>query len=117
SGEWGGVGVFRLSRRRGAASDLLNLHAAVERLESQERPGAEKAVAAEPFTTDDALEQESPVALLDLAESADRRKGVADQLAVDGDHSCMAGQVGELVEGRVVAHGLLARGTSRIGLG
>ena len=79
--------------------------AAVERLEAEERPGAEEAVAAEPLAADDALEQERPVALLDLAEGADRRESVAEELAVDGDDRVPGRQLGELVERGEVAHG------------
>ena len=56
--------------------------AAVERLELEERPRAEEAVAADPLAADDALEEERPVALLDLAEGADGRERVAGELAV-----------------------------------
>ena len=76
------------------------LDAAAVRLEAQERAGAEEAVAAEPFAADDALEEERPVALLDLAEGADRRERVADELAVDRHHAVAARQLDEFLEGR-----------------
>ena len=88
----------------GRPARRLKDDAIAERLEAQEGAGAEEAVAAEPFAADDALEQERPFAFLDLAEGADGRERVADELAVDRDQAGLAGQLDEFLEGRTVAH-------------
>src|SRR5262249_3936124 len=101
------VGVLQLDEAAGP----VQLDAAAERLEAQERARAEEAVAAQALAADDALEQERPVALLDLAEGADRGERVAGELAVDRHQVALAGEADELVERRVVAHGGLGGGT------
>src|SRR5437763_4539845 len=83
---------------------LLQLDATAERLETQERPRPEEAVAPESLTADNALEEKRPISLLDLAEGTDRRQRVAGQLAVDRHQVALARQADELVEGRMVAH-------------
>src|SRR5262245_55226264 len=83
----------------------MNLDAVLVGLEAQERAGAEEAVAPHALAADDGLEQERPSALLDLAEGADRRQGVADQLAVDRHQASVAGQFNELLEGGKILHG------------
>src|SRR5262249_7177892 len=83
---------------------LLHLDMRAGRLEAQERPRAEETVASQPLAPDDALEQERPVALLNLAEGADRRQRVAGQLAVDRHQVALAGQSNELIERRVGAN-------------
>src|SRR5262249_45377569 len=80
----------------------LQADARAERLEAQERPGPQEAVAAVAFAADDALEQKRPIALLNLAEGADGREGVADQLAVDRHEAVPPRQLRELLRGRVV---------------
>ena len=92
-------------RLDGRAGRRLEDDAVAERLEAQERAGADEAVAAEPLAADDALEEERPFPLLNFAEGADGRERVADELAVDGHEAGLAGQLGEFLEGRTVAHG------------
>src|SRR5262249_28069103 len=53
---------------------------------------------------DDALEQERPAGLADRPEHRHRGGGVGDELPVDRDDGVRAGQLGELVERRAVAH-------------
>src|ERR1700736_217254 len=72
---------------------MLDLHAAIERLETDERPGTEEAITAEAFAVDHALEEKRPIAFLDLAEGADRRQRVADELAVNRHDAALFGQV------------------------
>src|SRR5262249_37333978 len=83
---------------------LLQLDTIAERLEAQERPGAEEAVASQPLAADDALEEKGPISLLNLAEGANRRQRIAGELAIDRHQVALAGQADELVEGRMVAH-------------
>src|SRR5205814_5677462 len=100
------VGVFRLDDRRGSAAGGLagDVDVIAVGLEAQERAGAEERVAAEALAADDALEQERPVALLDLAERADRRQRVADQLAVDRHDAGAARQLDEFFVSGTVTH-------------
>src|SRR5262245_1545259 len=62
---------------------ILDAYARSERLEPQKWSCAEETVTSQPLTADDALEQKRPISLLNLAESADRRQRIADQLAID----------------------------------
>lgn len=98
------MGPF-LARTRLSGHDRLPLHFLVLGLKTQERPGAEEAVAADAFSADDAFEQERPVSFLDLAEGADRRQGVADQLPIDGHHAGAGRQGNKFIETGMVAHG------------
>src|SRR5205823_1408344 len=82
----------------------LDADAAVVCLEAEERPAADEAVPADALAADDALEQEGPVAVVDLAEGGDRRQRVADQLPEDGDEAGVARQRQEFVKTRTVAH-------------
>src|SRR6266436_5919860 len=91
-------------RRRRAWRRFLKLNAALVGLEAKERTGAEEAVTAEAFAADDALEEERPVAVLDLAKRGHRGERVADELPVDRNQAVVAGQVQEFVEGRAVTH-------------
>src|SRR5262249_42861256 len=92
----GGVQLLPLAT---VAADLR-----AEGLEAEERPGAEEAVAAQPLAANNALEEERPVPLLDLAEGGDRRECVADELAVDRHETRAPGEVQELFQIGVVAH-------------
>ncbi len=90
----------------------MDLHARAISLETQEGTAADEAVAAQTFAADDALEQKRPVAFLNLAEGADRRQRVADELAIDRHQAHRpggrAGQGNEFLEAGTMAH---ARGS------
>src|SRR5438552_2144868 len=90
------------ARQLGRAFQQLNLM--IMSVKAQERPGAEEAVAADALASDHALEQERPITFLNLAEGADRRERVADQLAIDRHDPGVAGQLGEFFKGRQIAH-------------
>src|SRR5262249_42230363 len=90
-------------------ASLVDFDAAPERLEAQERAGAEEAVPADALAADDALEEERPFALLNFAEGADRRERVAHELAVDGHQAGAPGQFGELLERGAVTHRRLGK--------
>src|SRR5207249_90747 len=95
-GSCGGIGA---ARRPG-----LDLHLAIKRLEAAKRSRAEEAVASHALAAHDAFEEKGPVLLLNLAESADRCQGVADQLTIDRDQAGVPGQGDKLLECRAVAH-------------
>ena len=83
----------------------LNPHVIFVGLKTQKWSGTEKAVPPQSFAADHALEEKGPVAFLNLAESADRRQRVADQLTVDRHHAGITGQLGILFVARSIAHG------------
>ena len=93
--------MFQLDGRAGRG---LKDDAMTERLEAQERAGAEEAITAEAFAADDALEEKRPIALLNLAKGADGRERVADELAVDGHEAGLARQLDKFLEGRTITH-------------
>ncbi len=66
-----------------AGGGVLDLDAPVPGLEAQKRSGTQEAIAAQALAADDAFEQKSPIALLDLAEGGYRGEGIADELAID----------------------------------
>ena len=72
------------------------------------RPRTEEAISPDPLPADDALEQERPVALLELAERGDGRERVAGEPAVHRHDRVAVRQRGELVERRTVRHRTLA---------
>src|SRR5205807_5504359 len=93
------VGVLEFARP-GLGQDVVDLHAPAVGLEAQEGASAEETVAPEALAADNALEEKGPVAFLDLAEGADGRERIADELAVDRHHAGLPGELDELLEGR-----------------
>src|SRR6266852_5923377 len=83
---------------------MLDAHAAIKSLRSQEWTGSQKAVAADPLAADHAFQEERPVLFLDLAESADRGQRVADKLAIDRHQIGVPSQRDKFIEGRAVVH-------------
>src|SRR5207253_704176 len=110
-----GVGMFdRFRALRALRSTLhaaLHLDLMVKGLETQERSGAEEAIAAQAFAADDAFEQERPVAFLDLAEGTDRGERITDQLAIDRHEAGVAGQLDKLFQAGTVTHEYLREST------
>src|SRR5689334_3578672 len=92
--------------RDGIRTALHNLNPALERLEAQQRSGAQKAVAADPLAAHDALKEKGPVPFLNLAKSGDRRQRVCCELTVHGHQVRMAAQFNKFFEARKVTHGL-----------
>ena len=72
---------------------VLDAHEPIPCLEHQERPRPDEAVAPQTFAADDALAQERPVAVLDLAERRHGREGIADQLPIDRHEVVLLRQV------------------------
>ncbi len=97
--------MFKLDGRPGGG---LKDDAAAERLEAEERAGAEETIAADALAADHALEQKRPIALLNLAKSADGGERVADEPPVDGHQTRLARQLDKFIESRTVTHGSLA---------
>src|SRR5437899_1809088 len=99
-------GVERVARPVVTTADLriTDPNFVAERFEMQERIGTDKAVAADLFAADDALEQKCVSASLQLAKGTDRCQRVTDQTPIDRHHVRAPGEFGELIEVRVIPH-------------
>ena len=81
---------------------------AVVDLNADEWGAAEEAVPAVPLAADHAFKKERSIAFLPFAERADRREGVAEELATHGDDGVTGRKPREIVERREVTQGVSA---------
>src|SRR5271166_5893118 len=86
------------------AGGLFNADSVTMCLKTQERFGTEEAVSADALAPHHALKEERPVAVLDLAECADRCQRVTYKLSIHRHKTCATRKYGELFEGRSIAH-------------
>ncbi len=88
----------------GGAAVLGERHLQAARFERDEGIAADETVTSDAFATDDTFEEEGVIAGAQFAEGGDRRQGVGQQLAVDGNEPDTLCKLREAFETGEVGH-------------